>query len=400
MLDELRARDRSEQFHHLLGVFLGAMIYGLYLILFGQSMHLTWKNRSRAWSYSSKVFFVAMMITLALTTTYMGINSRRFLNAFTPDYETILEGWPPVYALRDYAKWDGLATLMIMDILVWGADALIIYRCFIFWGGNWWIIVVPVLLLLLSVVNSTLILVVFKHPTAMTVAQYKPLFDMTYPVNLSQNLLTTSLIVYKLWSQHRLSRAAGLGTGESGSGIVAIIRIIVESAMIFAFQHMMLMILYLANSPVQYVFHGTLVPSIGVALILIALRAYAATTEGVSPPPPPPPHSSNSDGSRTVSQPTSNTDSIAHYQNQTSMTTGVALTTVSLDGTGYTRSRSAHILSMQSTIETDKLGTDLEKGFSTSRGSGSEFELEKLDLQNVDSRPARDDDVSEKQRSG
>lgn len=268
-------------------------------------------------------------------------------------------------------------------------------------------------------VNSTLILVVFKHPTAMTVAQYKPLFDMTYPVNLSQNLLTTSLIVYKLWSQHRLSRAAGLGTGESGSGIVAIIRIIVESAMIFAFQHMMLMILYLANSPVQYVFHGTLVPSIGehsehsqacdtswlmiwtgVALILIALRAYAATTEGVSPPPPPPPHSSNSDESRTVSQPTSNTDSIAHYQNQTSMTTGVALTTVSLDGTGYTRSRSAHILSMQSTIETDKLGTDLEKGFSTSRGSGSEFELEKLDLQNVDSRPARDDDVSEKQRSG
>ena len=112
-------------------------------------------------------------------------------------------------------------------------------------------------------VNCSLLLVWFRHPTALAFSQALPLLNMVYPVNIAQSLLTTGLITFKIWRQYILSRSAGLYAGGSGNGLLTIIRIIIESAMIFALQQLMLCILYYLDSPAQYIFHGTMVPSIG-----------------------------------------------------------------------------------------------------------------------------------------
>jgi hypothetical protein len=112
-------------------------------------------------------------------------------------------------------------------------------------------------------VNCSLLLVWFRHPTALAFSQALPLLNMVYPINITQSLLTTGLITFKIWRQYILSRSAGLYAGGSGTGLLTIIRIIVESAMIFALQQLLLCVLYYVDSPAQYIFHGTMVPSIG-----------------------------------------------------------------------------------------------------------------------------------------
>lgn len=105
-----------------------------------------------------------------------------------------------------------------------------------------------------------------RHPAAFTLAQVRPLGRTVFPVNIAQSCLTTGLITFKIWNQHRRSQLAGLSTHGSGVGLLTIVRIIIESSMIFTAQQVVLCILYYMDSPLQYIFHGTLVPSIGTSI--------------------------------------------------------------------------------------------------------------------------------------
>jgi hypothetical protein len=89
------------------------------------------------------------------------------------------------------------------------------------------------------------------------------LLNMAFPVNIAQSCLVTGLITFRIWRQHRASRAAGLSEHGAGLGLLTIIRIIVESTMIFTIQQVVLCILSYFDSPAQWALLGTLVPSMG-----------------------------------------------------------------------------------------------------------------------------------------
>ncbi|KAJ3526464.1 hypothetical protein NMY22_g10151 [Coprinellus aureogranulatus] len=207
-----------------------------------------------------------------------GVNAHRFLYAFSPAWHRDSGGQLPIAYLRILSHyWDNYTSVVIMNVLTWLADALVIYRCFLIWERNVWIIIPSSLVLLLSIVNCSVTITWFRHPTLLTYPQARPFLNMTYPINIAQSCLTTGLITFKIWRQYSLSRSAGLYAGGSGSGLLTIMRIIVESAMIFAVQQLALCILYYLDSPAQHVFHGTMVPSIGVVFVLLAIRAYGVT---------------------------------------------------------------------------------------------------------------------------
>ncbi|KAJ3509205.1 hypothetical protein NMY22_g16371 [Coprinellus aureogranulatus] len=170
-----------------------------------------------------------------------GVNAHRFLYAFSPAWHRDSGGQLPIAYLRILSRyWDNYTSVVIMNVLTWLATPS-------------------------------------SHPTLLTYPQARPFLNMTYPINIAQSCLTTGLITFKIWRQYSLSRSAGLYAGGSGSGLLTIMRIIVESAMIFAVQQLALCILYYLDSPAQHVFHGTMVPSIGVVFVLLAIRAYGVT---------------------------------------------------------------------------------------------------------------------------
>jgi hypothetical protein len=95
---------------------------------------------------------------------------------------------------------------------------------------------------------------------------------MVYPVNLSQNILTTGLIAYRIWCQHRESRACGLSQLSNPLNLTSLIRIIIESALIYTLHILILFILDLISHPAQVILHATLIPSIGQYRTLTVFR--------------------------------------------------------------------------------------------------------------------------------
>lgn len=84
-----------------------------------------------------------------------------------------------------------------------------------------------------------------------------------YPLSLAQNVMTTGLITLKIWNQHRNSAASGVIDRSSRLSLLKIVRIIIESAMIYTGQLFVLVILYFANNTFQYVVQNAIVPSLG-----------------------------------------------------------------------------------------------------------------------------------------
>ncbi|KAF5332219.1 hypothetical protein D9611_007988 [Ephemerocybe angulata] len=239
-----------------------------------------------------EIFFFSTISMFIMITVYTFINLYRGIRAFAL---TVVPPNPIAY-YSDFSQWDNYAFAVIVTMLVWHADALVvrvshlshfdhnltrnkIYRCFIIWSRNFWVILVPGLLLLLSFAVNTITLTAFKHPDAVPPTTLTIFISMVYPVNLAQNILTTGLISYRIWSQHRKAHSTGLMRVSASMPLLTVIRIIIESALIFTVQQILLLILLELNHTAQVILHATLVPSIGIVFVLMTLRTHIARTE-------------------------------------------------------------------------------------------------------------------------
>lgn len=84
-----------------------------------------------------------------------------------------------------------------------------------------------------------------------------------YPSVFAQNVITTGLIAFKIWSQHRSSASNGVIDASSRLSLIRILRIIVESAAIYTVQLLILLILYPLQSAAQFIVQSAIIPSIG-----------------------------------------------------------------------------------------------------------------------------------------
>ncbi|KAF6755711.1 hypothetical protein DFP72DRAFT_811373, partial [Ephemerocybe angulata] len=177
--------------------------------------------------------------------------------------------------LRDLKKWDAYGHPIICAILTWIGDCLVIYRCFLIWKRNYYVIALPVLLLLTSIGVCSINLYWFRHPTSLPWSIMEPLFTLTFPLNFIQNVLTTGCIAYKIYMQHRLSRSTGISL-TVGLNLITILRVIVESALIYTIETFLLIILYFTRHPAEVIVEHAMVPSLGIVFVLIAVRAHVA----------------------------------------------------------------------------------------------------------------------------
>ncbi|KAF6751850.1 hypothetical protein DFP72DRAFT_850364 [Ephemerocybe angulata] len=252
----------QEQIYTLVGFWLNAMFYGIYLVLFIAAISVSLKSKRQGWAFSN-VLFWSMIYMFVLITVYAS-------------YARVITT-PPVAYYHDISQWDNYMFGLIVTLLTWHADFLVIYRCFIIWGRNVWVITVPIMIFIISLVINTMFLTWAANPNAIPEKAALTILDMIYPINLSQNILTTGLIAYRIYSQHRRSQNAGVFRNSRGRiNLLTILRIVIESAAIFTVQQFILLILLLVKSPGQVIFHGTTVPSIGIVFVLMALRTHFA----------------------------------------------------------------------------------------------------------------------------
>ncbi|TFK21667.1 hypothetical protein FA15DRAFT_707019 [Coprinopsis marcescibilis] len=266
----------TEQIYHVISVLLGSVSYGVYLTLFLMGMPIIFKRAQRS---SSWTFLTGTMIIFMFTTAYIVIAMYRFSMAYG------LHVSRPELAVTYYhntrGAWDGVAHTFLINFTTWTADILLIYRCFLICERRI-LVILPSCFLFLGSISVGIYTTIFTiNPTIVTAEQAAPFYTAIFPLNIAISTTTTGLIVLFIHRQHRASRKVGLhqdsGYYSSGVSLLYVIKIVVESACVYAVQQVLLLALFLAKEPAQVLFHGTLLPSIGVVFLLMAIRTHSST---------------------------------------------------------------------------------------------------------------------------
>ncbi|KAF8154741.1 hypothetical protein B0H34DRAFT_535864 [Crassisporium funariophilum] len=248
-------------------VWVEALIYGVYASLFFEALFIMVKKKS-PWVVSAKVFMGGTIAMFVLATAHMVVNLYRFLRGFVLDIDPL---GPAVYLL-DFSRWDNLAHSAMLCIMTWLGDAMI-YRCFVIWDRQLWVTVIPVILLILSISSNAALFFWFTHPGSQSPQEVMSWLGTVYPFAFAQNTITTGMIAFKIWRQHRASVTLGVAQ-HSPLDLLGIMRIIVESAMIYTFELLVLIILYPLGSNAQFIVQSAVIPSIGIVFVLIAIRVH------------------------------------------------------------------------------------------------------------------------------
>lgn len=111
------------------------------------------------------------------------------------------------------------------------------------------------------VVNG-LVLRWLTHPFIVSFASLLHWMDTIYPVNFAQNVLTTGLIAFKIWRTHCATSAAGVRCRGSNLKLIDVIRILVESVMLYTTQLLAIMVLYLRQHNAQFIVQYGIIPTI------------------------------------------------------------------------------------------------------------------------------------------
>jgi len=203
-----------------------------------------------------------------LSTAHICLGLYRMLRAYVWQVE------PAAWYFMNFGLWETVAHNSMLLVMTWLGDGLVIYRCWVVWNYNYWIILFPILLLMFQIGSNIMLLVWFTH---FGMAHFNTVLSWMatiYPAVFAQNVITTGLIAFKIWSQHRSSAANGVFDTSSRLSLIRVLRIIVESAAIYTVQLLILLILYPLQSNIQFIVQSAVIPSIGIVFVLIAVRVH------------------------------------------------------------------------------------------------------------------------------
>ncbi|KAF8889020.1 hypothetical protein BD779DRAFT_1521538 [Infundibulicybe gibba] len=275
----------------VVAVWLESVLYGIYVTLFFESAYIVIRRNQKGTS-PEKVFIWASMFMFLLATSHLGLNLYRLIRSSTAD--------DPFYY---WAEWCLMTESSLNALMILFADSLLVYRCFIIWGDSYRIITVP-LILLISVIVMTIV-EIRELATPFPAEWVEMLGSAIYILVFIQDMMTTGLIAWNIWS-HQQQVDGFLAFTVPRSSLTGIVRIMVESAAIYLVELFLLIVLLLIKHPASTILHMAIVPTAGIVFTLITVRI---SIKASTPPTP--------DTSDTYSLPTfkanSQVDTLINY---------------------------------------------------------------------------------------
>lgn len=85
---------------------------------------------------------------------------------------------------------------------------------------------------------------------------------MAFPLYVTQNVVTTSLVTLKIWCRYRETKKAGV-VPLNAANLVLVMRIVIESAAIYTTQMLIWFVLHITRHPAMWFVLYLLAPSTG-----------------------------------------------------------------------------------------------------------------------------------------
>ncbi|EPQ53025.1 hypothetical protein GLOTRDRAFT_79032 [Gloeophyllum trabeum ATCC 11539] len=264
---------------NVLSVWFETLLYGIYFSLFFESVYVIMKKK-RTKTLPAKLFFAATVVMFLLATVHIAISLYRLLRG----YVWLASDPGPVAYFADYHRWDNVANEVISGIQTWIGDSLVIYRCFIVWSRNYYVVAVPSVLLVLSVIGNCMVFQIFnsKDVDGLFSVPLQTWVNLIYSATFAQNTLTTGFIAYRIWRQDWETRQVlGPGSYRGAASLLPSVRVIIESAMIYALEVLVLIILYAIGHNGEYVLQAAVTPTVGIVFTMITVRLALRSSEAL-----------------------------------------------------------------------------------------------------------------------
>ncbi|TFK50627.1 hypothetical protein OE88DRAFT_277838 [Heliocybe sulcata] len=131
----------------LVGLVVECILYGIFVILHGAAMYLTFLKRQRA-KINKVMVLVAIMMLILATIQLIADTTSIFLAFISRDRADRIafmqDVTQPVFIVKH--------TTLILMILV--SDSFVTYRCWVVWKKNFWVVILPICLTLGSAVTG------------------------------------------------------------------------------------------------------------------------------------------------------------------------------------------------------------------------------------------------------
>lgn len=216
---------------------------------------------------------VATSTLITLATGEMTVNLVRICQGFI-NIGPHLPGGPEQY-FADFSQLTFLAKSVLYNIQTLILDAVVIYRTYIVWQTPW-AVVLPILgwfgLLAASLGINISLGTASQHASdnifAVDVGKW---ITATYALTLSTNLLSSSLLAFKIW--HISRRSAQY---RSRNILTPALRAVIESGALYSVAITCALVLFVVESPAVYVLLDMLSPIISIVFNLIIITVGMA----------------------------------------------------------------------------------------------------------------------------
>ncbi|EPS95147.1 hypothetical protein FOMPIDRAFT_131222 [Fomitopsis schrenkii] len=255
----------------LTALFLQSIAYGIHVVTFAACIY-AWLSRSRASSVSGRWLWMAVATALFIVGTIdVSFNFYHNLVAFI--FYTGPGG--PTGEFESFSSWINVIRSLWFALQALISDASLIYRCWTIYQRRLVVLVIPVLLWVATAVCAGADLYcMFELKRAATIASastIQPWFHAFFALSLTVNMLTTGLIVSRIWSIHKLSSKMLIKMSGSLS-LSHAIRIFVESALLYTSWVAICLITELVNTNWNYAISDITMELAGICFDLIIIR--------------------------------------------------------------------------------------------------------------------------------
>ncbi|KAF5334739.1 hypothetical protein D9758_016893 [Tetrapyrgos nigripes] len=244
-----------------------AVAYGFLFCMFCVTLYFTFGGSSRrSYDAHSRILLGISTSMFLIATFHACIGCYRLVAAYVFNGRNPRGG--PAGYLGNLGHWDAILyeVLYATQEVLGGAAA--IYRCWVLWNKQFKIVALPIALLIVTIVfgywtDALFAIAGTNESTLDELIQLKHWIRTFYSVAVVQNILTTGLMIYAIYRNYKQTVGANLRS-FGGIRMTWLMRTLVEAAALQLLIELLLLMLFLIGTNIQYIFLDAVVPVIGI----------------------------------------------------------------------------------------------------------------------------------------
>jgi len=253
----------------LVSLWMESIFYGIFLVTFFACVKVLVlaDGHFKRWQDIRGNMLFAALAMFATATTDMSFGLAHNIIAFVKFDGKPIDQFGKINSWMNVGK---MATFVIQTFI---GDSILLYRCWLVYNRNFWVILLPILMWLAETACGTVSVVLNTRLTDPNVllnsSNVEPFITTILALTVVVNVLTTGLIVYRI-------RTVRMDLGDcaviSRHPLSNLLRIMIESGLIYTTSAVVLFCVYVSSSRAQFTVAHSVVQIIGITFNLIIIR--------------------------------------------------------------------------------------------------------------------------------